>query len=351
MARWNPRESAAARPFARLVGALAYAYPLTLLAVWLAFTTIGERHWTTAGLLYAPRALFAVPLVLLAPALWLTGQRRQLWTQLAALLVWLFPLMGLVLPGPARGPKPPSLRVLSYNVDMGNAGADKILSVVDQLAPDLVLFQESPWEGELHDGLRARFPYFDHTAQFVTASRYPILERTPPPRPPDAGTRYLQRSMRYLIDSNLGKLAVYSVHPVSPRGTVRSEHVWSLLRGQAPGPDSTGNPETHLSRNAAMREEQLAAAVTRARLEPHPVLLAGDTNLPGASRALRVYFGDYRDGFERASSGLGYTFPAERPFLRLDRIFADRRLEFSEFRVGCPDASDHCWVWAELFRP
>lgn len=324
----------ALRPFlVHVVRAAAASYPLTLLALCLAFTTIGERHWLTAGLLYAPRLAFAAPLVLLAPALWLAGQRSWLWTQLVALVVLVFPLMGFVLPWPVRTANGKALRVLSYNVDSARAGASKLLAVVDRLSPDLVLFQESLERGELDAGLRARFPHFDHTGQFVTASRYPILERTAPP--PDEDPHYrLQRSMRYVIDSSLGRLAVHSLHPISPRGTVG--------RGVS--------VETELRRNAALREHQLALATARARNEKYPVLLAGDTNLPGASRALRVYLGAYRDGFERASWGLGYTFPARRPFLRLDRILADPRLDFSEFRVGCPDASDHCWVSAQLFR-
>ncbi len=350
MPRWNKPKPADSRGLLRrLVRGAAYAYPLSLLGVCSAFELVGERHWLTAGAMYAPRALFAAPIALLAPALWLTSQRSLLWTQLAALLITVFPLMGLVLPLRSHAARGPTLRVLSYNVDTARAGADELLAVVDRLAPDLVLLQESPWGGPLHDGLRARFPYFDHSAQFVTASRYPILERNAPAAPRD-GRPYLQRFMRYLVDSNLGKLAVYSVHPVSPRGTVDVGRARRVLRGQTPGPDSDGNPESDLSENAAMREAQLAQATALAERERYPLLLAGDTNLPGASRALRVYLGRFADGFESAGAGFGYTFPARRPFLRLDRILTDHRLGFSSFSVGCPEASDHCWVSAEIFR-
>jgi len=348
LARWNKPKSARSSLFLGVLRVAAYGYPLTLLALCLGFTLVGERHWLSAGLLYAPRVAFAAPLVVLLPALWLTRHRSLLWTQVVALAVLLVPLMGLVLPWPGARSGARELSVLSYNIDSANAGASELLAVVDRLSPDLVLFQEASWDGELDAGLQARFRYFDHTAQFVTASRYPIEERTPPPREESPG--HLQRSMRYLIDSSLGKLAVYSLHPVSPRGTVRRAQLRDLLRGEGPDATEKGSPESELTRNAAQRERQIAEATARASREAHPVLLAGDTNLPGASRALRVYLGPYRDGFERASWGFGYTFPARRPFLRLDRILADGSLDFSEFRVGCPDASDHCWVWARLFR-
>ncbi len=155
----------ALRPFfVGVVGVAAYGYPLTLLALSLALSVIGERHWVTAGLLYAPRLAFGAPLLVLVPALWVTGRTSLLWTQVAALGLLLFPLMGLVLPWPARRSSAQVLRVLSYNVDSARAGAGKLLAVVDRLSPDLVLFQESPWAGALDEGLKARFPHFDHTA-------------------------------------------------------------------------------------------------------------------------------------------------------------------------------------------
>lgn len=335
--------------FSRLSRGAAVAYPLALLAVSAALLCIGERYWLTAWLLYVPRAVFAAPLLLITPALLLAGAKKLLWTQVVALLLTVGPLMGLALPWPTRAAGGPTLELLSYNVDTAYAGADKVLGVVDQVEPDLVMFQESPWHGPLHAGLRARFPYFDSTTQFMLASRYPILERTAPNEPTMAGGPYLHRFMRYVVDSPLGKLAVYNLHPVSPRGKLGVERARRLLKGR-PGRDPNGDPEVSLAANAAMREAQIAAAAAQARNERYPVVLAGDTNLPGLSAALRRHLGMYEDGFNAAGSGFGYTFPARRPFLRLDRILVGPPLGFGRFRRGCPDASDHCWVSAQLFR-
>jgi vancomycin resistance protein VanJ len=335
--------------FSRLIRGAAFAYPLALLTLSAALLFIGERCWLTAWLLYVPRVVFAAPLLLFTPALLLIGATKVLWTQLVALLLTLGPLMGLVLPWPTRAAHGPTFELLSYNVNTAYGGADKVLRVVDQVAPDLVMFQESPWHGPLHDGLRARFPHFDSTTQFILASRYPILERTAPQDSSAAGGPHLHRFMRYVVDSPLGKLAVYNLHPVSPRGKLGVERARGLLKGTRL-PEADRAPEENLAMNAALREAQIAEAAALARNERYPLLLAGDTNLPGLSAALHRHLGIYDDGFNAAGSGFGYTFPARRPFLRLDRILVGPPLGFGRFRHGCSDASDHCWVSAQLFR-
>jgi endonuclease/exonuclease/phosphatase family metal-dependent hydrolase len=112
-----------------------------------------------------------------------------------------------------------------------------------------------------------------------------------------------------------------------------------------------GEAETNLEQNASLRWLHVEAAARAARSERFPVLLAGDTNLPGLSAALHRHLSGYQDGFRQASWGFGYTFPRRYPFLRLDRVLASRELRFSEFQVGCPiDVSDHLCVVARLTR-
>src|SRR6185369_6696159 len=100
----------------RLLRALAVAYPVTLLLLVIVLRGYGETAWVRA-LLYVPRVLFAVPLPFLALALAVARDWRFLATQGAALLLLLFPLMGLVLPWPHGADRSaPVLRVMSYNV-------------------------------------------------------------------------------------------------------------------------------------------------------------------------------------------------------------------------------------------
>ena len=82
----------------------------------------------------------------------------------------------------------------------------------------------------------------------------------------------------------------------------------------------------------------------------NPVVIAGDTNLPGLSPLLAKSYGQYTDGFSVAGRGFGYTFPAKRPWMRIDRVLADPRLRFLRFFTGSVIASDHLYVVAELGR-
>jgi endonuclease/exonuclease/phosphatase family metal-dependent hydrolase len=83
---------------------------------------------------------------------------------------------------------------------------------------------------------------------------------------------------------------------------------------------------------------------------PYPVIIAGDTNLPGSSWALAHWFGEFQDGFDEAGSGFGYTYPLgkRRPWLRLDRVLAGPQFRFVDFGVIESKASDHLAVLAEL---
>jgi endonuclease/exonuclease/phosphatase family metal-dependent hydrolase len=87
--------------------------------------------------------------------------------------------------------------------------------------------------------------------------------------------------------------------------------------------------------------------------EPGPAVIAGDTNLPDLSYILNRYLSAYQDGFAKVGSGFGYTFPTDhgrRPWMRIDRIFANQELRFVRFDIGHSLASDHLCVIADLQR-
>jgi endonuclease/exonuclease/phosphatase family metal-dependent hydrolase len=146
------------------------------------------------------------------------------------------------------------------------------------------------------------------------------------------------------VDSPLGKLAVYSIHPISPRGALGVHRFRDFIHVARTGGLLRNGAEDSLVENAALRAEQVAAAAAMAQTEKLPVLLAGDTNLPGLSAALHRHLAGYRDAFRSGSWGFGYTFPQRHAFLRLDRILASPELELSAFEIGCAGASDHFCV-------
>lgn len=340
------------RSWRKLLVLIAYAYPTTLAALLLALYAIGESWWVTTALLYIPRVSLLVPLLPLGLALLVAGERKLLWTQLAALVLCVFPLMGFVLPGAnSRNPEAASMRLLSLNANQGFFGVSGIITQLTSYKPDIVLIQEGQFGGgQIAEELRARYPHVHASTQFTVASRFPILEAKEPPRLPFYGRERSPRYMRYLIQTPLGLIAFYSLHPISPRGALHVHRFRDVLHQLRTGAFLEGDPEADLGGNTALRALQIASAAELAEHERTSVILAGDTNLPGLSNILRTNLGRYEDGFRAGAWGFGYTFPAKHPFLRLDRIMAGPGFQFTSFEVGCHGVSDHLCVVADIQR-
>jgi vancomycin resistance protein VanJ len=331
----------------------ASSYLAALVAVIVALRFGGERFWATALALYLPRIAFLAPLPFTTLALWVFGPRKLLVSQVAAALLVLFPLMGLVVPSIVRGARAdrPSFRVLSFNVDSLNHGADDVAAAIEAERPDLVLIQElGTHAAAFIERLQRTFGAVHVSTQFVVASRFPIEEVTDPPRIPYYGKGRSPRFMRYVIATPLGRAAIYNVHPISPRWGFHS------LRGQGfryeieSGRLFSEEHSEPLREDIWLRVLQVRTFAERARAEALPVLIAGDTNLPSLSPILSENLSSFTDGFGRAGAGFGYTFPSRYPFMRIDRILTSSSLEFSTFRVSCRGVSDHLCVVADVRR-
>jgi vancomycin resistance protein VanJ len=346
--RWKNAVGFVRRTAPRIVVVSALVYLAGLGAAAFGLAVIGESWWMTTLGLYVPVLLIAAPWPFVLLALRHFRQRRQLWIQLLALPLLLF-LFGFVAPWPTGEDAGPKLRFMSFNVDSGYAGYDAIASAIVEQSPDVVVVQEA-FHGpeQLAEKLKKHYAHTHFIHQFVIASRFPILAATDPERIEYFGRERSPRFMRYVIASPLGELAVFSVHPVSPRGILglyRYRQVVELMKSKAL---FSLDPEEGVEGNTGLRLLQLEAISRLAALEKRPVVIAGDFNLPGLSPAFRKNFGDYADGFREASWGFGYTFPSKYPWLRLDRVLVSHALAFQSFEVGCKELSDHRCVVSDI---
>ena len=332
----------------RLLQLCAYGYLLCLVVGAVALYVVGESWWVTAAALYVPRVALAAPLPFIVGGLWFIGPRRLLWSQAAAAFVVVVPLMGFVLPWPSFRSSEPTFRILSFNVDSAYAGVPQVLAQVNAFSPDVVLLEETPGDGPLTEGLRARYPFVQASTQFIIASRFRIESSTDPEKIPFYGRARSPRYMRYQLASPFGSVVVYCVHPLSPRGVLHLHRFRGALHELRTGQLLAGDPEAEVQSNASLRALQVEAAGKDAAAEKLPVVIAGDTNLPGLSAAYRQWLARFRDGFSAASWGFGYTFPTKRPFLRLDRILVSEDLGFTSFQSGCKGVSDHLCVVADI---
>jgi endonuclease/exonuclease/phosphatase family metal-dependent hydrolase len=243
------------------------------------------------------------------------------------------------------------VRVLSYNVDSSHGGAENVAAEVDRYAPDVVLMQEVGNADQLARAMSQRFPTVLVVGQFLAATRYPLLDETDPPKLSFEGRDRSPRFIELTLQTPLGQVAFYDVHPVSPRDEFLLLRARGLRHGIASGELFSEEVGRGVVANAALRELQVESIAEAASRQTLPTVIAGDTNLPGLSAAFARWLSQFQDGFTRAGWGLGYTFPTNHghwPWMRIDRIMASDGLRFSWFRVGTSRASDHLCVVADL---
>jgi len=340
----------------KVVVLTAVAYPIVLALIVLAFCLIGERWWATTVALYLPRLGFALPLPVLVLALLVARAFRWLWTQVVALIILVVPLMGFsprLSSAPAAAPAGAlSLRVLTFNINGGSWGVDKVLHEIEAVHPDIIILQEVPrTDGPLvKSGLAGYFQQAD--GQFIVASRFPVAPFYIPPTISHLGKNRTAHWVRTRITTPRGDITVYDIHPVSPRDAldelqgdglrsqVASGRIFDILRGEG---------SAKVLENVRLRVAQVESVAKDAAGTQGPILIAGDTNLPQLSWALAHAFGDFQDGFREVGRGFGYTFPAPRhPWMRIDRVLANARFRFLDLFVPRVAVSDHLPVVADL---
>lgn len=324
---------------------VAVLYPVALVALVLALRLVGEGWWVTTVLLYVPRLAFAVPLPVIVVGLIARSARRWLWTQGLSALLLGFPLMGLVVRVPrAAQTHAPTVRVLSYNIDKGHAGAENLAEQVRRFSPDVVVMQEIDVAGaELTRVFQSSYATVEASGQFFIASRFPILSSVDA-EPLAMRIDGLRHYRAYLLDTPIGRLRLLSVHPTSPSWPLndlrRRGLTWNNLRWDL----------GVLDQNSELRELEARTIAEAATQSAEPVVIAGDTNLPGLSRILGRHLSPFHDAFVDAGSGFGYTFPSGSPWLRIDRLLTGRGLRAVQFQRGMSTASDHLCVVGDFAR-
>jgi endonuclease/exonuclease/phosphatase (EEP) superfamily protein YafD len=340
-----------ARWLAQGIAALAILYPAALVAVWALLRFVGERWWLTGVALYLPMIGFGLPLPFLVALLRLVKRPELLWTQAVGAVILVFGLMGFVLPVPRLGaPSGPVVRVLSFNIDSARTGVDRIMAEIDRYAPDIAVLVEVGDARGIESSLKERYPNVVVGGQFALGTRYPVVSTREPDHLPYYGRLRSPRYLEHVLDTPLGRVALYVVHPLSPRddlGAMRGRQglTKEILSGRVLHPPGADIVQI----NSGLRTAQVRAFAAEAGAETLPVIIAGDTNLPSLSNLLAANLSGYRDGFREAGWGFGYTFPAKRwAWMRIDRILASEHFRFLRFIVGDSHSSDHRSVVADL---
>ncbi|MET0404905.1 MAG: endonuclease/exonuclease/phosphatase family protein [Cystobacter sp.] len=228
-----------------------------------------------------------------------------------------------------------NLRVMTFNIQSGLRGIDKVAAVIRDASPDIVALQEVDVRSLRAGGLdqaavlaeRTGLPYFAHfrtTSLFggdygvALLSRFPLESVQQHPLPVLTGTE--------------------------PRTVA---HALLKVKGQ-----EVSIYVTHLTQRPfknEIRVRQSMAIMALMNQDPRPKLLMGDLNDTPESSVLRLFKRELMDVFAQRGEGPAITYPLPViPSLRLDYVLASDRFMPRSSKVLRVKASDHFPVLAEL---
>jgi len=317
-------------------------YLLLALALWLLLHLGADRWWPATLVLFGPRWVFTLPLLLFVP-LALGFERRQLTWLAAAAAVLFGPFMGLRLPLFRDAADGPPIRVLTCNV--GGPGMDRetLARLIRESGADIVALQECPRETALKV-----LPGWT----LVTEERLVVAARAPVTRargrrimhPPSQWPR--ASALQCVVHLPEGDLSFSSIHLPSPRQGLSNmldrDRLLTLARIHIL------KKETELRRRTAEEIEALL------RTDALPAVVTGDFNMPVESAWYRRFWPAYANAFSKAGFGYGFTEKiAIRGFeyrVRIDHILTRGDLAAQKCWVGMDVGSDHLPLLAEIGR-
>jgi len=326
--------------FPFLLTAAVWGYLVAVVGVWVLLRLGGDRWWLATVMLFGPRWIYGLPLMLLVPlALFL---RRRLLVPLAiAGAIVVFPIAGLCLPW-ARWTASPGarIRVLTCNVQVKQVDRDALAALVERLQPDLVAIQEYFLDEPLDwpEGWQV-----ERRGPLVVASPHPVSDVEfshhwfPSNEWPQAN------GLRCTVSMPHGDVRLVNVHLQSPRRGLGPV----LSRRTIIDPSRRGVLEKVID----VRREEAVALRRWIGTSAEPVVVAGDFNTPADSIIQREVWGPYHNAFSEAGFGFGMTKRSRiRSLLYDSRI--DHILSITAQPIRCwvgPDVgSDHRPLIADL---
>jgi endonuclease/exonuclease/phosphatase (EEP) superfamily protein YafD len=219
-----------------------------------------------------------------------------------------------------------TIRLLISNVLMENTRSDKLLKLIEEYQPDIVLAVETDrkWESEL--------------AQLERA--YPFTKK----RPQDNTYGMLLYSKLELRDPQVKFLVEDDIPSIHSSVVLRSG-TQVQLRCLHPRP-----PAPQESDSTAERDAELLVVAKELKGKNEPALVAGDLNDVAWSRTNDLFQSISGLLDPRVGRGFFHTFNANWPLIRfpLDHVFSSRHFRLREFKRLPHCGSDHFPVFIEL---
>lgn len=311
---------------------------------------VSENWWLTGTLIFVPQLPLLIPSICLLVAS-LVFNLRAAALNVVSLGLILVSLCGLGFSMKALEEVPDSagnIRVLSCNVQNFQPDFSKVMREVSRNKPDVVAFQEArdtPPE-ILTESLKGW--HSQHVGEFWVGSRWPVklvgsCKATP----------YDNRltALKVQVETPNGPVLLSNVHLMTARRGLSNLSLGSIVSGEGPAA---------VEHHSFLRYEE--ARQTREFIsssgEEIPHIIVGDFNMPVTSNIFDEHFGSWRNSFDEAGCGFGYSAPCRpvrfwisgTPWLRIDHVLSSNQLEPLQCRTGEFNGSDHRLVSAVLKR-
>lgn len=244
------------------------------------------------------------------------------------------------------------LTVVTYN---RGQGSDTVLAkFAASRQPDIIGLQDA---GRRSARLAVLPEFVGHSVhfesgEFVLLSRWPILQNEPLYIRMPGSLKDRLVGVRSVVDWAGQPVILYNVHLPTPRDLLSwyAKHGTFMygIVGLVPKTTLYERHQEYLAPWAA-RADWIARLAVRISLEPNPVLLLGDVNLPPVGMGYEELTRVLQDSHKVAGSGFGCTFPGNSkglsrrisPWLRIDQVMASKHWEILSSEVGEVGESQH----------
>lgn len=251
---------------------------------------------------------------------------------------------------------------LKRNINKGSQTRLKMMELIKQQNADILCLQEfhTSVNPEYYNNIETvqkelGYPYFyfsfdtDGDKQFYSSiifSRYPIIDsglvRYPRPTLPDA-------LIHADIKVNNDTVRIYTSHLQSLQFGKRDyERIDNITNAKDSLLSNSRNILSKLKKGILNRSLQADMIREILDISPYPVIVCADLNDVPNSYTYATVRGNMQDAFLKKGFGIGRTFSALSPTLRIDYIFADSHFSIGQFNRIVKKYSDHYMLVADI---
>jgi endonuclease/exonuclease/phosphatase family metal-dependent hydrolase len=268
-----------------------------------------------------------------------------------------------------------ALRVMSWNVAQFNMMEDKnhpevksqMLNIINDYQPDIACFQEMVAEdssvtdhGHIDaflEKLNFKNYFYSYNVKedfwgyahfgIIIFSKYPIINKQTISFYPNDYNSIFQYADIVKDDDTI---RVFNIHLQSLRFSKENLKYIDkpLVENENAAIKESKSIISKFKKGFLKRQVQADRIRAEINLSPYPVIVTGDFNDVPNSYAYHTIGGNMKNAFAEKGIGLGRSFSGISPVLRIDNIFADKKMDVLQYNLVKKKLSDHFPIMADV---